>query len=97
MTCSFASASETPPPIWSLFSLFLNSKMFPLPAHEEKGCLLGHDIVNDTLNALLVLLQNLGTDSALNRGLDLGMSCNVFFHTEPTEREEKKQGGERYG
>lgn len=34
--------------------------------HEDEGRLLGHDIVNDALNTLLVLLQDLGADRALD-------------------------------
>lgn len=54
-----------------------------LPLHQNQGRLLGHDIVNDTLDALLVLIQDLGADSTLDRGLDLSVSSHVFLDVEP--------------
>lgn len=37
-----------------------------VPFHEDEGRLLGHDIVNDAFDTLLVLLQDLGADCALD-------------------------------
>lgn len=54
-----------------------------LPLHQNQGRLLGHDIVNDALDALLVLIQDLGADGTLDRGLDLGVSSHVFLDGEP--------------
>lgn len=54
-----------------------------LPLHQNQGRLLGHDIVNDALDALLVLVQDLGADGTLDRGLDLSVSSHVFLDVEP--------------
>lgn len=54
-----------------------------IPLHQDQGRLLGHHVVNDTLNPLLVLIQDLLANAALDRGLDLCMACNIFLDIEP--------------
>jgi hypothetical protein len=61
----------------------IEGKKRNVPFHKDERRLFGHDIVNDTLNTFLVLLQDLGADRALDRGFDLGVSCNVLLDVKP--------------
>jgi len=54
-----------------------------IPLHQDQGCLLRHHIVDDTLNPLLVLIQDLLANAALDRGLDLRVARNIFLDIEP--------------